>query len=202
MGYREASVLNWTPTSCSTTPARSATTRNRRFTATSARQAQRKAQQPESDAGGRRLRGPAGRRITAAACARTGPRDGATTCQPPGNAVAAGAERPAGGGHGRLTTSLKTSPRHGATAAICGWVNVIYGCNERCTYCVVPSVRGKEQSRLPQAIKTGDGGAGRPGLQGNHAPRAEHRRLRPGSARHHTGRAPAAHPHRSAPSRP
>tara|TARA_B100002052_G_scaffold106247_1_gene97890 strand:+ start:553 stop:1875 length:1323 start_codon:yes stop_codon:yes gene_type:complete len=36
---------------------------------------------------------------------------------------------------------------------ICGWVNVIYGCNERCTYCVVPSVRGKEQSRLPEAIR-------------------------------------------------
>ena len=34
-------------------------------------------------------------------------------------------------------------------SAICGWVNVIYGCNERCTYCVVPSVRGQEQSRLP-----------------------------------------------------
>ncbi|KGG16264.1 MULTISPECIES: tRNA (N6-isopentenyl adenosine(37)-C2)-methylthiotransferase MiaB [unclassified Prochlorococcus] len=36
---------------------------------------------------------------------------------------------------------------------ICGWVNVIYGCNERCTYCVVPSVRGREQSREPGAIK-------------------------------------------------
>ncbi len=36
---------------------------------------------------------------------------------------------------------------------ICGWVNVIYGCNERCTYCVVPSVRGKEQSRTPDSIK-------------------------------------------------
>ena len=36
---------------------------------------------------------------------------------------------------------------------ICGWVNVIYGCNERCTYCVVPSVRGKEQSRFPEAIR-------------------------------------------------
>jgi len=30
---------------------------------------------------------------------------------------------------------------------------VIYGCNERCTYCVVPSVRGKEQSRLPASIR-------------------------------------------------
>jgi tRNA-2-methylthio-N6-dimethylallyladenosine synthase len=36
---------------------------------------------------------------------------------------------------------------------VCAWVNVIYGCNERCTYCVVPSVRGQEQSRLPQAIR-------------------------------------------------
>jgi tRNA-2-methylthio-N6-dimethylallyladenosine synthase len=36
---------------------------------------------------------------------------------------------------------------------VCGWVNVIYGCNERCTYCVVPSVRGKEQSRLPESIR-------------------------------------------------
>jgi tRNA-2-methylthio-N6-dimethylallyladenosine synthase len=38
-------------------------------------------------------------------------------------------------------------------SAVCGWVNVIYGCNERCTYCVVPAVRGQEQSRTPQAIR-------------------------------------------------
>jgi tRNA-2-methylthio-N6-dimethylallyladenosine synthase len=38
-------------------------------------------------------------------------------------------------------------------SAVCAWVNVIYGCNERCTYCVVPSVRGQEQSRLPEAIR-------------------------------------------------
>ncbi|MDY6786459.1 MAG: tRNA (N6-isopentenyl adenosine(37)-C2)-methylthiotransferase MiaB [Cyanobacteriota bacterium] len=36
---------------------------------------------------------------------------------------------------------------------ITAWVNVIYGCNERCTYCVVPNVRGIEQSRTPQAIR-------------------------------------------------
>jgi tRNA-2-methylthio-N6-dimethylallyladenosine synthase len=45
-----------------------------------------------------------------------------------------------------ITTARRDSP-------VCGWVNVIYGCNERCTYCVVPSVRGKEQSRLPEAIR-------------------------------------------------
>ena len=34
-----------------------------------------------------------------------------------------------------------TTARRDST--VCAWVNVIYGCNERCTYCVVPSVRGK-----------------------------------------------------------
>lgn len=33
------------------------------------------------------------------------------------------------------------------------WVNVIYGCNERCTYCVVPNTRGTEQSRRPEDIR-------------------------------------------------
>ncbi|CAD7695204.1 unnamed protein product [Ostreobium quekettii] len=42
-------------------------------------------------------------------------------------------------------------PRRGSD--ITAWVNVIYGCNERCTYCVVPNTRGKEQSRTPDAIK-------------------------------------------------
>jgi tRNA-2-methylthio-N6-dimethylallyladenosine synthase len=38
-------------------------------------------------------------------------------------------------------------------SAVTAWVNVIYGCNECCTYCVVPGVRGKEQSREPEAIR-------------------------------------------------
>jgi tRNA-2-methylthio-N6-dimethylallyladenosine synthase len=32
------------------------------------------------------------------------------------------------------------------------WVNVINGCNEHCTYCVVPGVRGVEQSRSMESI--------------------------------------------------
>ncbi|MFQ3680279.1 MAG: MiaB/RimO family radical SAM methylthiotransferase, partial [Pseudanabaenaceae cyanobacterium] len=44
-----------------------------------------------------------------------------------------------------------TTPRR--DSQVTAWVNVIYGCNERCTYCVVPGTRGQEQSRAPEAIR-------------------------------------------------
>ena len=43
-----------------------------------------------------------------------------------------------------------TKPRRDSD--ICAWVNIIYGGNERCTYCVVPSTRGTEQSRPRESI--------------------------------------------------
>ncbi|MEM9120618.1 MAG: tRNA (N6-isopentenyl adenosine(37)-C2)-methylthiotransferase MiaB [Cyanobacteria bacterium P01_F01_bin.56] len=56
-----------------------------------------------------------------------------------------------------------TKPRR--DSKVTAWVNIIYGCNERCTYCVVPGVRGVEQSRTPAAIRAEMAELGRQGYQ-------------------------------------
>ena len=43
-----------------------------------------------------------------------------------------------------------TKPKRDSTT--CAWVNIIYGCNERCAFCIVPSTRGIEQSRTAESV--------------------------------------------------
>lgn len=44
-----------------------------------------------------------------------------------------------------------TKPRRSSTTV--AWVNVIYGCNERCTFCIVPTTRGTYRCALTERLR-------------------------------------------------
>ena len=50
--------------------------------------------------------------------------------------------------HGAIAEGMPVV-REGRTRA---WVSIMYGCNNFCSYCIVPYVRGRERSRDPQAV--------------------------------------------------
>ena len=49
---------------------------------------------------------------------------------------------------GRLAEDIPVYRKDSASA----WVSVMYGCNNFCSYCIVPYVRGRERSREPQDV--------------------------------------------------
>jgi tRNA-2-methylthio-N6-dimethylallyladenosine synthase len=68
-----------------------------------------------------------------------------------GDWLGAGGEGVARGRFGRHDSFAADLPMH-RERRFSAWVQVSMGCNSKCAYCIVPAVRGREQSRRPGEI--------------------------------------------------
>ena len=102
------------------------------------------------------------------------------------------ATRSRAAGSARTSTSRPTS-RLRAERRFQAWVQVSMGCNSACAYCIVPAVRGREQSRRPGDIVAEVTRLAASRRPRDHAPRSERElvgaRPRPGDP-HRVRRAP------------
>jgi tRNA-2-methylthio-N6-dimethylallyladenosine synthase len=78
-------------------------------------------------------------------------------------------ERARATGRPQIDTGEASAGDHPAAPArssrIKAWVNVMFGCDNRCTYCVVPLVRGRERSRPPVEVLAEVAALGRAGYR-------------------------------------
>ena len=66
--------------------------------------------------------------------------------------VGAGGEGIARGRFAEVAGASRPTCRPGGERRFQAWVQVSMGCNSKCAYCIVPAVRGREQSRRPGDI--------------------------------------------------
>lgn len=80
-----------------------------------------------------------------------GPRSGWRVAEIVASAVAGetGIWTPDGDGTEDLAISV---PKGGSCGSAQGFVTILYGCNQHCSYCIVPAVRGREVSRDPGIV--------------------------------------------------
>jgi tRNA-2-methylthio-N6-dimethylallyladenosine synthase len=81
-----------------------------------------------------------------------------------GDWIQAGGFAVARGRFGTHETFAATLPMH-RERRFSAWVQVSMGCNSKCAYCIVPAVRGREQSRRPGEIVAEVEGLARDGVK-------------------------------------
>ena len=177
-GYVAAPAERAAPTSSCSTPARCGRTPTTGSTATSATCAGQGGQPGHADRR-RRLPGAEGPRQIAQGA------PGSTSCSAPTTSARC---RCCWSGPGineeaqvEILESLEVFPSTLPTrreSAYAAWVSISVGCNNTCTFCIVPSLRGKEKDRRPGDVLAEVAALVAEGVARGHPARPERQRLR------------------------